>query len=246
MALEASTTSGVLRRTLSIGAVCAALAPLAACGGPTYRYRYRLTVWIEVNGRLVSGSGVREIRVADVNALPNPGSLVTTRTHGDAIPIDLGDGRVLFMLNYGYQTPQQSAKDFTTIEEWSPTALFSQAIGNPNLWSGGQNALLQRLSSLGSTQPIDVAAGALPAMAFLLDRRRPDTARLVDPVDIAEAVGTSVELHKASIELTTEPVTRGIEQWLPWLSDLKQQPESATVSGTMGVFNPRNIPQWTE
>ena len=49
------------------------------------------------------------------------------------------------------------------------------------------------------------------------DINDPKTVERVDPNNLAEAFGQGVRLARASIEITNEPVTTGIEKRLPWM-----------------------------
>ena len=61
------------------------------------------------------------------------------------------------------------------------------------------------VEDLGALQGIDVVGIAM-------------TAEIVDPDDLAKSFGPGVRLVRVTIEITGEPVTRGIRKVLPWLS----------------------------
>jgi len=45
----------------------------------------------------------------------------------------------------------------------------------------------------------------------------PATAERVDPFDLAASFGPGVKLLRATIEMTNDPVTTGLDQKLPWI-----------------------------
>jgi hypothetical protein len=47
---------------------------------------------------------------------------------------------------------------------------------------------------------------------------------LVDPLNIATSFGSGVTLTRASVEITDDPVTKGIETRLPWLASSNVSP----------------------
>jgi hypothetical protein len=49
----------------------------------------------------------------------------------------------------------------------------------------------------------------------------PKSVEQIDPANFAAAFGSGVSLRRATIEVTNDPVTTGIEARLPWLSALK-------------------------
>lgn len=44
----------------------------------------------------------------------------------------------------------------------------------------------------------------------------------VDPNDLAANFGPGLRLKGATIEMTADPVTTGIEKWLPWIASLPE------------------------
>ena len=80
--------------------LCLALA-VAGCSltDQTPAYRYRLTVEVDTPDGVKTGSSVSEVdtEVAGGYSIPTPGR-VTNRVRGEAVTVDLGEGRVLFAL----------------------------------------------------------------------------------------------------------------------------------------------------
>jgi len=64
----------------------------------------------------------------------------------------------------------------------------------------------------------------LPVLVRFRDPKDPTSVELVDPLNIAASFGSSVTLTRASVEITDDPVTKGIEARLPWLKSSNVSP----------------------
>src|SRR5579875_3813684 len=64
---------------------------------PTYSYRYRMTVQVEEDGKIHSGSSVIQVKI---NKQPQFGDAPPQESHfyGDAVFVDLGNGRNVIAL----------------------------------------------------------------------------------------------------------------------------------------------------
>lgn len=61
----------------------------------------------------------------------------------------------------------------------------------------------------------------VPALVRFGNLEDPTTVALVDPADIAASFGPGVYLKRATVEITDDPITYGIEARLPWLRSSK-------------------------
>lgn len=61
----------------------------------------------------------------------------------------------------------------------------------------------------------------LPVLARFGDPKIPTSAVLVDPRDLAASFGPGVTFKSATVEITDDPITKGIETRLPWLGSSK-------------------------
>ena len=60
----------------------------------------------------------------------------------------------------------------------------------------------------------------LPTLVTFRDPAVPTTVEQVDPNNLAATFGPGARLRRATIEITDEPVTRGISKVLPWVDHL--------------------------
>jgi len=72
---------------------------------------------------------------------------------------------------------------------------------------------LNRLKPKGDT-PIE----SMPLLVRFRDPNDPKTVERVDPNDLAASFGAGVKLTRATVEITDDPLTTGIEKRLPWLA----------------------------
>jgi hypothetical protein len=84
----------------------------------------------------------------------------------------------------------------------------------------------------------DPAESNLPTLATLSDPNDSATLRIVRPDDLQQIFGRGIRWRGVTIEMTTDPVTRGLEQRLPFLNSQKRMVQTANQ-------NPRRfIPNW--
>jgi hypothetical protein len=162
---------------------------------PTYTYRYRMTVEVIVDGAVRSGSSVREVRI---DKQPQFGSAPpqVSRVRGEAVFIDLGDGRNLIALLASGPT----AKDVNYSYNVVPAA-FGLTFDDRDL---------AKLSSLRGVRPLS----RWPTFVTLADPNDPKTARVVTD-DFEQVFGPGVHPRSVVVEPTDAPITWRIEEKMP-------------------------------
>ena len=169
---------------------------------PTHTFRYRLTLDTSVDGQLRSGSGIFEISLQEKpDWFPANGS-VTPSVKGEAVVVDLGSKGLLFALLTG-----------DPLRNSSPAyELASSTFSDPK----GLSATLWKIKA--SIGRVDVPLNNLPLLVRFGDLADPKSVARVDPNDLAASFGPGVKLVRATIEITDDPVTTGIEKRLGWLA----------------------------
>ena len=113
-----------------------------------------------------------------------------------------------------------------------------------HLFAGTPDAL-ERVRLLVRLRPKAVLAPRLiPLLVRFRDIRDPKLVELVDAADLAAAFGSGVALRRATIEITRDPVTTGIETRLPWLPQLGGRCQDGRVvmpAGRSGGGGPEAI-----
>jgi hypothetical protein len=193
---------------------------------PTYYIRYRLTLDVNVDGVMRTGSGVVE-----VSYQPLPDSLVSGAEgrhfggdlHGCAITIDLGMKGPLFVVN------RSAVRTATTIRfpsdaphpprvgaSMTDLPLIAYRLPSDGEPSAMMNLLRQVRHKVG---PVDIPFENLPLLVHFADIGDKASAEIVDPRDIAATLGPGTKLVRARFEQVTEPVTPMPRSWPLWLTD---------------------------
>ena len=85
---------------------------------------------------------------------------------------------------------------------------------------------------------MELAPGDLPLLVRFRDINDPRTVERVDANDLAASFGPGVYLKRATIEITRDPVTTGIEKRLAWLGPLRSR--GASLDGDKSVARSSN------
>lgn len=203
------------RRGLGCFAVAAGML-LGACKRSSWIYRYRLAVEVETPEGPKTGSGVIEVRRA---VAPWPLSYVdlshgamTIVAKGEAVVIDLGARGLLFALLVGQD--EKGRVGSPDAAGYLPAKVFLRTGALRE--SDETQADLETLRAYA-----DLAPAEIPFLVRFRDIDDPRSVEKVDPNDLAASFGPGVRLLGASIEMTGDPVTTGIEKQLGWLAALK-------------------------
>ena len=204
-------------------------------------YRYRLTVEVDTPDGVKTGSSVIEVdtEVAGGYSIPTPGR-VTNRVRGEAVTVDLGEGRVLFAL-------LRSEADI----DWAGRVMYRlspQYAGENALRDGYRNMLRHRPER---TVPRHFSRAdqvnkrsAYPMLVTFGDLDDPASVERVDPDDLAatfakiapisvtvqateypdsypadEPMRRCPDIRKASLQLDYEPqvgLEEGVHRFLEW------------------------------
>jgi hypothetical protein len=207
-----------LKRRVRIVAIIAivAIGVLAAVIGWNYltgapsTLHYRLTLKVDVDGQPHIGSGVIETRWGDQRYASSLAGGVAWHVFvkGEAVVIDLGQRGLMFATLDGRRDSRCN----------DPPSLVAVVLGKTSVGSMTPG-LLRRISEY--TSPTKVDVDCIPMLVRFGDPANPMTAQLVDPNDLSTAFGSGVKLVEATIAITDEQVTRGIESTLPWVTGLQ-------------------------
>lgn len=175
-------------------------------------HKYRLTVEVETPEGRKSSSSVLAVH-------PDRGYTRrgTTRTLGDAVFVDLGQGRNLIAL-------LAHVDGKLVLDDMNYVAL--RAYGA----AAGKRVPFSDMSRQTGTVP--VKDELIPVLVSFADPANPASAKLVAPGDAEAVLGKGSRIQGISAEVVPngywpldfggalgEPVTRGIEARLPWLED---------------------------
>ncbi|MGB3711524.1 MAG: hypothetical protein WA985_07530 [Erythrobacter sp.] len=195
-----------------------ALLGLSGCDDAAPDYRYRLTVEVETPEGLRSGSGVIEVEQSMGRSSMNPaGRQIRRRARGEAVAVDLPDGRTLYALlrsdsngSWATYVMQMLAPDIEG-EPWEE--VFDNVL------------LIEGEVELPRTWPTEAhldERSAYPMLVTFRDESGPTTVERVDPDDLAASFGAGYTLERITVQLTDDPVTTGIAERLGWLSEFPE------------------------
>ncbi len=175
---------------------------LCGCSSADRSIRYKFTIEVDDNGTLRRGSTVQE-HVCSFNdgLLKGLGNALTCGTAGEALTVDLGEKGILFAV---------MATDLER-RSWPPLEILFVAANGAR--ADGSPQTLDNIAKLGAKQ-IDIPVAELPLLVRFRDISNPDSVERVDPLRLDVKFGPGVRINKASVELTKEPVTTGIEKIL--------------------------------
>ena len=216
---------------LTLGALALASCALAEDKAPDYRYR--LTVEVETPEGLKTGSSVIAVEQSIGRTAMDGfvGGSVFLRIRGEAVAVDLPDGRTLYALLRSGGDVEWAAR---VIPFLSPDAEDDNSLDDFLLLEG-KKELPRRWTAQG---PFNNAS-AYPMMVTFGDLADPTSVAEVDPDDLAASFGEGVRLKRITVDLTDDPVTTGIDERLGWVgSSFKEYSKSEFPAGfPVGNFN---------
>jgi hypothetical protein len=190
---------------------------------PTYTYRYRMTVNVEVDGQVRSGSSVIEVSVIrQPEFLPGVRS-VDQIERGEAVFVDLGAKRNIVALLASGVYAEKSGYAIALV----PTHF------KLNL---GDSRQLASLSVLRGRWELE--GNNLPTLVTFSDPTDPATLQLVRPDQLEQTFGPGVHWRGVFVEMTTDAVTRSIESKLPWVTKMTSGLSGQTTTIYPGRFTP--------
>jgi hypothetical protein len=170
---------------------------------PTYTYRYRMTVNVEVDGQMRSGSSVIEVRVSkQLVFLPSVNPLAYA-VRGEAVYLALGGGRSIVAL--------LASGEFANDTDY-PRFLVSGLHFKLNLFDDRK---LASLPTLGGKW--ELPSNELPTLVAVSDPNNSAKLKVIRPDQLEQIFGPNVHWRGVVIEMTTDPATRGLEARLPFL-----------------------------
>lgn len=209
-----------IRKSLARALLAAALAlglafGLAACADDTPSYRYRLTVEVDTPQGLRSGSSVIEVEQSmGRSAGTGFGEIIMRRVQGEAVAVDLPDGRTLFALLRSEDETDWAGNVMQRLAPRIAGEQFDEQFDNVLLIKGEQELPRHWPPVAGG-----LVLSGWPMLVTFGDLADPASVTRVDPGDLAASFGEGVAIRRITVQLTDDPVTTGIEERLGWLSE---------------------------
>jgi hypothetical protein len=189
---------------------------------PSFVHRYRLTIELDDDGRVRSGSGVVQVTWTNQPKFGEAPPWVS-KVKGQAIFVNLETrGAVLALLSGGYPLQDETIKpDFFALR-----ALYGSNALSPEALDALGRARVKK--ELGPTE--------LVRMLWLPDINNPATAQIVDLRRLGTTIDPKLRFRRAEIELTGDSVTTDLSKHLPWLKTMVEAERRAPPITWYGEF----------
>ncbi|MEH2524893.1 MULTISPECIES: hypothetical protein [unclassified Bradyrhizobium] len=192
----------MVRLHIRFSAVLAVALALAGCGR-SESYRYKLTLAVNTADGVKRGSSVAEVTFFEVSI---PARGIMHKLRGEALYLDLGPGAPPLIALIGRQTQPSS-------RQWRPTTQLSRLYDIP-LSADVMDTLAQIARKRGART---IAPNELPDLVTFANVNDPSTVTEVDPNNLQATLAPGVNWNEITLEVTDEPITKGIEEKLPWI-----------------------------
>jgi len=211
-----------LNRRQAIGAVLGSLS-LAGCGNSA-SFRYKLTLTVETPEGVKSGFGVVQMEARNVSV---PASGTPSRAIGEAIYVDLGKGQRPIIALVGAPVGF-AGRDLRWAEGKPNVVALLNLYGEPA--KPGESFLdhVRQVGRLRGSRALTV--DQLPLLVTFADINDPKSIIRIDPHDLPSALQRDVRWKSITFEITSEPVSTGIQKRLPWLLTLRSTLGGTTVA----------------
>ena len=215
MSMQGQAMAKIERRKFLVGLVLfsALLQSACALADDTPTYRYRLTVEVDTPQGVKSGSSVIEVRQSmGRSAGTGFGEIIMRRVRGEAVAVDLPDGRTLFALLRSEDDVDWAGTVMQNLAPKIAGERFSERFDNV-LQVKGKRELPRHWPPFAG----GVTMSGYPMLVTFGDLADPTSVALVDPDDLAASFGEGTTLKRITAQMTDDPVTTGIEKRLAWL-----------------------------
>jgi len=177
-------------------------------------YRYRLTVEVETPEGLKSGFSVIEVeqKLVGGGSDPGAGQSLSLKVRGEAVAVDLPDGRTLYALLRSENDIEWAGRVYLRL---NPCDKGEAACEDNVLEVTGE----QTLPRMWRANVLQNERSAYPMFVTFDDEADPTSVKLVDADDLAATFGEGAKLRRITVELTDDQVTKGIEDRLGWLGE---------------------------
>jgi hypothetical protein len=211
-----------MRALLYVACVAWITLPLIGCKPwPDATYRYKLAISVETPGGLMTASNVVELDYyKSWGGEPH-------RTYGQALVLDLGAGGTLVVL--------LTQERLETWGEDDPKYSILKKCGGDERSILGAIDVVHRIGACKAVYPLDMSE--LPDILLLKNAKDPASAVVVDPRDPSGALGPTIIIRSAIIQVTSESLTHGVDDHLPWVRSWWGKIDSPLLHSPEHIFN---------
>jgi hypothetical protein len=196
---------------------------------PTASYRYRLSIAVEVNGQVYSGSSVIEVWYRfNPQFLWSVVGLYSLKAYGEAAVVEVGPHSALVATLGGSRDQTTVGGDFLAARALQPFAKQGPR---------GYAVTLERVRALSQMrESVNLTPDNMPPFIWFTEKSDPESGREVTPANFSSVIGDQAHLASATVQITSDPIVIDIPEKLPLYKKLPQPP--SIISSTKG-------PAWT-
>nr|WP_319515201.1 hypothetical protein [uncultured Cohaesibacter sp.] len=179
---------------------------------PSRTVYYRLDITFEIDGIPVTGSGVQKYKISR-NRTPLSTSQLNSGAYGDAVIVDLPGKKSVFAL---MATPREdgSYKGGNGVYDFLIIRSCKLREQNRRISFSSIVRLVGRMSGT-----CEIPLHYIPVLVIFENEKDPTSVKRIFPNHLENTLGENAKFIGASLTITDEPMTTGIEKRLPWLSD---------------------------
>jgi hypothetical protein len=197
---------------------------------PTVSYRYRLTVAVEVDGQVHSGSSVIEVwHRFNPRTLWHFAGTYNDGIWGQAALVDLGARGVLVAALGGQGGSCTVDAPYLVGRAHEPASDRKPCVTGYPATIENERALARKRG------PVELTPDNLPAFIWFSDDTNLTTAKIVKPEESASVIGDSARLVSTQIQITNDPVIIDLDKRLPLYKSLPPPPPLDSVTLPNGV-----------
>lgn len=211
---------------------------LSACGSSDqYRLHALVTVYVDTPQGVRMGSSIYEVRAGNLKQLLPDAAGRGWSTIGEAVAIELPNGKTLFTLSQTHAVQGDTASMIlaTLDDEFNNTMVESTKRFSG--WGKGY----------GDSEAKQVAKQNYPVFVTFADMQNPKSVMQVDPGNLTPSLGAGYELRSITVQLTDRRVTTGIERRLKWIDNLDRyrsdpnNPFTEQLPSEIGALRERGV-----
>lgn len=189
----------------------------------SYTYNYRLTVTVIDHGETKKATGVVRVRER-VSKLERTKRWLDPQLCGEALPIQLRSGKVLFALLNGPLLDVTPGR-----QQWrsAPTQVLLQGLHLPTEWPYQDDSGIRHLPD--TRQPVTLGPNERPEFVTFRDLKDPNSIVQVNPEHPENFLGRDVRVESVTVEATDAEVTKGsVRTFLPWFDPVRNYLDGTT------------------
>src|SRR6056297_2639954 len=166
-----------------------------------YTHHYRLVLEVEDHGEIRTGSSVIGVSFSPLAPwIHSEFGSSKTRIRGEAVVVELSTGQVVVAtLMHG---PRGNTEQMQSLASRTLGANAPGNLRDARNWTGKG----------------EVTGSDIPSMLLFKSRDEPSGGRWVAPDEFEEKIGPNIQLRRMTLEMTSDPVTRQIEEKLPFMA----------------------------